>query len=193
MSSETDTLKKPSEIAQSGDVDGRDTGRPTDLKDIEAQAQKVKQNNTTVCCCIDPYMHEENEAYVPPGHCRDGDVLKHRVHFRTRVYCCNLCYNTESTTQNVILKASDGTVIKTVTLDDLSNPQMFFQVRSEKCGHKHHDLNRLSVIGRVLTYCCTVPGLLSTCKKLLCIEDCVTTENVHTVRCERTLFSRRHF
>jgi hypothetical protein len=187
-------VKKPSEIAQSVAPDARDTSRPTDMKDLETQAQKARNSSsTTVCCCVDPYFNEEPSEYAAPTHSREGDVFKHRVHFRTRVVCFNLCYNTESTTQTVIQRASDGSVLKTVTVDELNQPAQFFLVRSEKCKHKHHELRRFTFCGRILYFLCTVPGVTSTCKKCVCIEDCVSTENVETIRCERSLYSRRHF
>jgi hypothetical protein len=187
-------LKKPSEIAQEGGVEGRETGRPTDMKDLENQAKSVKDaQNVTVCCCVDPYIVDEPSAPEANMSTREGDVFKHRVHFRTRVVCFNMCYNTENTTQTLILRASDGAAVKTITVDDLNKPDQYFLVRTEKCKQKHHDLKRYSVLGGLLVHLCSVQGLLSTCRKCLCIEDCVSTVAIETIRCERSLYSRRHF
>jgi hypothetical protein len=188
--------KKPSEIAQGNGVEGRDTGRPTDLKELENQTKVAKDSNSgprTVCCCIDPYLNEDATPYPENLLSREGDVYKHRVQFKTRVICFNLCYNTENSTHTIIQRASDGAIAKGISPEDLNQVQQYFLVRSEKCNHKHHDLRRLSVMGRMLVYFCTTEGLLSTCKKLCCLEDCVNTVNIETVRCERTLYSRRAY
>jgi hypothetical protein len=190
--------KKPSEITQeNGGVEARDTGRPTDMKDnIESQTQAAKDKmagNNYVCCCIDPYITEEPTPYPANLLSREGDVFKHRVHFRTHVICCNMCFNAENTTQNIITRAADGAAAKGVTVDELNNVQKYFMVRSEKCDCKHHELRRLTLMGRILVHLCTLQGCFSTCKKLCCCDDCISTTNVDTIRCERTLYSRRAF
>lgn len=193
--SDVEEGKKPSEIAQTATaLDTRETGRPTDMKELESQARNVKTTaNDFVCCCIDPYIREEGSPPEQQQQFREGDVFKHRTHFKTRVICFNLCQNTENTTQTIITKANDGTVVKTVTVEDLNQPNQYFLVRSEKCKHKHHELTRLSILGRLLVSCCTFNGLTSTCRKFLCIDDCVSTVPIETIRCERSLYSRRHF
>jgi hypothetical protein len=190
-------VKKPSEIAQeNAGAEARDTGRPTDLKELENQTQFVKDKSAGtnyVCCCIDPYITDKTPPYPTNLLCRDGDVFKHRAHFKSHVVCFNICYKSDHASETVIVRASDGTVAKGVTVDDLSNMQKYFLVRSEKCNLKHHGLKRLSFHGRLLVYLCTVQGLFSTCKQVCCCDDCITYTNVETVRCERSLYSKRGF
>jgi hypothetical protein len=190
-------VKKPSEIAQeNAGIDARETGRPTDMKELENQTKAAKDKNTGpnyVCCCIDPYINEEPTPHLNNLLCREGDVYRHRVHFKTYVVCCNICFKPDTSTENVILRAADGAIAKGVGMDDLNNNQKYFMVRSEKCTCKHHELRRVSFIGRILVYLCTGQGLFSTCKKVCCFEDCISYSNVATIRCERTLYSKRAF
>jgi hypothetical protein len=193
-SNSADVLK-PSEIVGNGDLalrDTRDTGRTTGLN--EADVVLVSKNAAKVapvCCCIDPYVAEKPHIYVPSAFVREGDVYKHRTHYLTMVICFNICYNTEHSSEVVVQRAMDGAVLKNIRVEDLENPNQFFLVKSEKCPYKHHDLQRFSVIGRILVHLCTIKGIISTCRKFVCLDDCVNTVNVATVRCERSLYSRR--
>lgn len=186
--------KKPSEIIL-GTTIQRDTARPTDLPNPEVVLTKVvvPKSSSTVCCCINPYVNEEASMYAPGNYIREGDVYKHRTTMLRMVVCFNLCYNTEFVTQTIIMRAADGTQLPNVTIDDLNDISKFFLVKSEKCKHRHHDIRRYSDLGRVLKFLCTFSGIASTLRKVFCMEDCVDTVNIRTVRCERSHYSRRHF
>jgi hypothetical protein len=185
-------IKKPSELVTGQpEVELRETGRVTDFHEIELQNKSFTQS--TVCCCIDPYIDEEASVHIPSDTCRDGDVYKHRTQMVRMVVCFNLCYREEYVTETLIQRANDGFPMKTITVDELNNPHHFFLVKSEKCNHRHHDLRRYSNMGRIFRFLFTTRGILSTLKKLCCLEDCTNTVYVKTVRCERSLYSRRHF
>lgn len=186
-------VKKPSELLHGVDIELRETGRVTDFHDIEFQNKKSSFNNRFVCCCIDPYIDEEQSVYFCGDNIRDGDVYKHRAQLIKMVICFNICYREEFVTETIIHRAVDGLPMKTVTVEELSNPHHFFLVRSEKCTHRHHDLRRYSNLGRILRFLCTASGLLSTLRKMFCLEECTNVVHVKTVRCERSLYSRRHF
>jgi hypothetical protein len=190
-----DPVKKPSEIVNNIEnallENQRETGRITDMLEVDIIKATKNPKYTTVCCCIDPYINEKPHIYVPGAQIRDGDVYKHRVHLMTMVVCFNICHNIEHTTETFIQRASDGVQLKTMKVEELNDPNQFFLVKAEKCPYKHHDLRRYSVFGRLLVSLCTPAGVLSTCRKCCCLEDCVNTVNIGTVRCERSLYSRR--
>lgn len=187
--------KKPSEIVLGSDPIQRETGRPTDLPNTDEvlAAKKGVAESGTVCCCIDPYVNEEATVYAPGAYMREGDVYKHRTTMVRMVVCFNLCYSTEFVAKNIIMRASDGVVLDNVKVTDLENISNYFLVKSEKCTFKHHDIRRYSNVGRVLKFLCTPQGLCSTLRKIICIDDCVDTVNIRTVRCERSHYSKRHF
>jgi hypothetical protein len=186
-------VKKPSQLLHEVDIELRETGRVTDFHDIEFQNKKSSFNQSTVCCCIDPYIDEEHSVYFPGDNIRDGDVYKHRAQIIKMVVCFNICHREEYFTETIIHRALDGLPMKTITVDELNNPHHFFLVKSEPCQHRHHDLRRYTTYGRILRFLCTIPGILSTMRKLFCLEECTNTVHVKTVRCERSLYSRRHF
>lgn len=188
-------IKKPSQVVLEMDVEARETGRITDFLEIEMFNRKTSFTNhsNTICCCIDPYINEEASLYFPGDFCRDGDVYKHRARMVKMVICFNICHRLEFTTDTVIQRASDGFPLKGITSETLDDPRNFFLVKTERCSHRHHDLRRYSVHGRILKFLCTFAGIVSTVKKLCCIEDCVNTVHVKTLRCEKSLYSRRHF
>jgi hypothetical protein len=187
-------IKKPSQIVLEVDQEQRETRQITDLFEIEIFNRKGSfRNSSTICCCIDPFITEEGSIYFPGDYFREGDVYKHRVTLMRMVICFNICHRLEPVTETFIQRASDGLPLKTVSVEELDNINHFFLVRTEKCGHRHHDLRRYSVYGRLLKFLCTFSGIVSTVRKLTCIEECVSTVNVQTVRCEKSLYSRRHF
>lgn len=185
-------VKKPSEVVLEIDGVQRETGRLTDLPNPDEILAKRKYLST-VCCCIDPYVNEEASVYAPGNYIREGDVYKHRVHMKRMIVCFNLCYSSEYITKTLIQRASDGTPLSNLTTDDLGNINKYFLVKSEKCKHRHHDIKRYSNVGRILKFLCTLDGIASTLRKMVCLEDCVNTVDIQTLRCERSLYSRRHF
>jgi hypothetical protein len=186
-------VKKPSEIVAT--VEQRDTARPTDLNDLEMQAARSVslKGRSTICCCIDPYIEETAPAYVPGDFLKEGDVHKHTAVVLNMVVFFNICYRYERVTDVSIRRAADGVPLKTVTADDLSNPNSYYLVRQEKCHYGHHDFRRLSYWGRLLKYLCTCDGLASTCSKVCGCEEYKNVVPVRTIRCERSLYSQRKF
>jgi hypothetical protein len=185
-------FKKPSEIVLEVDPVQRETGRLTDLPNPGEVLAKRKQHNT-ICCCIDPYINEEESVYAPGNYIREGDVYRHRTHMRRMVVCFNICHTHEYFSQTLIQRAADGRTLNNVTVDELNNINMYFLVKSETCKHKHHDVRRYSNFGRILKFMCTIEGVTSTLRKLACLDNCMDNVNVETLRCERSLYSRRHF
>jgi hypothetical protein len=184
--------KKPSEIVLEAPAMQRDTGRPTDLPNPDEVVTRRVLESGTICCCIDPYVNEEASVYVPGSYIREGDVYKHRTTMVRMVICFNVCYSTEYTTQTTVVRAADGATLN-IEANELNDIAKFFLVKSEKCKHRHHDIRRYSVLGRTVKYLCTLQGIVSTLRKVTCIEDCVDTVNIRTVRCERSHYSRRNF
>jgi hypothetical protein len=188
-------IKKPSQIVLEMDTEARTTGRITDFLEIEMFNRKTSFTNhsSSICCCIDPYINEEASIHFPGDYCRDGDVYKHRARMVKMVICFNICHRLEFTTETVLQRASDGFPLKSIAAEELEDTKKYFLVKTERCGHRHHDLRRYSIHGRILKFLCTLPGIVSTMKKLCCLEDCVNTVNVSTIRCEKSLYSRRQF
>jgi hypothetical protein len=187
-------VKKPSEIVLQVDPVQRGTGRMTGDQLPNPQEILVKHKaSNTICCCIDPYVNEEASIYAPGNYMREGDVYRHRTHMMRMVVCFNVCYSTEYISESLIQRAADGVTLNNVTVDELNNINKYFLVKSEKCSHRHHDIRRYSNVGRVLKFLCTIEGVTSTLRKLVCLDDCVSTVKVQTLRCERSLYSRRHF
>lgn len=185
-------LKKPSEIANDADPLQRETGRITDLRDLDlpAKANYLPQNRT-VCCCVDPYIDEEASVYKIAGDFREGDVFVHKAQFLKMTICINVCFTTEVVTETIIHKAIDGTIAKGIRRDQLSDIKEYILVKTDRCRHRHHDLKRYSTTGRILKFCCTWQGIISTFRKALCLEECTNTVYVRTLQCDRTLYQRR--
>ena len=164
--------------------DQRQTGRITELFDLEIQFKSKKLQTHPICCCINPYIDEEPTVYFP-GFERfyPTDVWQHRAELKYERIFFNLCSFSNIEFVSSMQRATDGVVYPVdMNLDG------YTLVKTEKCSHRHHDLRRYSTMGRLLTHLCTGRGLLSTVRKCCCMDMWEDHVAVETVRCERQLY-----
>lgn len=171
---------------QNRPVVARNTNLTVGLDDLDIPVSG-KPLDPTVCCCISTYVNERPNKYPFNSH-REGDVYFHNVKFLKMTICFNSCFTTEVETEAIVTQASNGIIVPNINVHDLLNRRKYELVKSEKCTQKHHDLNRFTGIGWYMYFCCTVPGIMSTLRKVFCLQECESRINIGTLACERTLY-----
>ena len=174
----------------------RQTGRITEVFDLEIQMKTKKTVTNYICCCIIPYIDEEPTVYFP-GYdmLHPTDIYQHDVELKYERIFFNICSKFEVKSVSILQRATDGALILTHN----KSLNEYKLMKTEKCTHRHHDLRRYSTMGRLLTYLCTGQGLLSTAEKCChsfwwCWYDMDSWQDyvaVETLQCERKLYRQR--